>query len=106
MVELVKITLKIKLYWNIEAFSSFFVSAPPYSRALRRRHCVGGGAPQGQKICGGGGAARAVKFSNFTFFFQVLSAKNFCYKSMHVQPLYLAVVWPQLDKNIIKTGFQ
>src|SRR6218665_2287251 len=56
-------------------------------RALRRRHCVGGIAPvnfgrrrrarrRSKKICGGGIAAWAVKFSNFPYLFKTFFSQE------------------------------
>src|SRR6218665_783039 len=84
--------------------------ATPSSRALRRRHSIGGGAPvnfswgrwrapvqknwrRRRRI-----AAWAVKFFNFVYLFQNFFSKEFCYQGMHVEQLYFAAVCPQIRK--------
>jgi len=72
-----------------------------FTRALRRRYSVGGGAPPAKNIVGGG-AAWAVEFYNFAYLFQkFFSVKNLRYKGMHVQQLFFSIVWPQIRKKIL-----
>src|SRR6218665_1401199 len=62
-------------------------------RALRQRHCVGGGGAPPTKEIGGGGSA---KFLTSPTCFKSVSAKNFCYQGMHVEQLFFAVFCPQI----------
>jgi len=77
------------------------------SRVLRHRHWVSGGALVNfgrQRWCDDSAkksaAARAAKFSDFTYFFQKFF--SFCYQGMHVEGLFLAVVRPQIGKKYYK----
>ena len=54
-------------------------------------------------------AARRVQHSSLMShtYFKSFSAKNLCYKNMHVQQLFFADFWPHIrEESITRPGFQ
>ena len=75
-----------------------------WCRALRRRHCVGGGAPV--KKIGGSGAAWAVKFSNFAYLCQKFVSKELLLsRCALLKNNFLQLLGLRFEKNY-KTGVQ
>jgi len=66
-------------------------------RALRRLCFVGGGfaPPAKRKSAARGRSSCLMSYTCCKCF----SAKNFCYKAIHVQQLVVAVVWPQVREE-------